>query len=292
MLAEEVETLYTQIQRAGLGDDLQVLKATLFATRLAAIIKELKVTAAPLLIALSATNIGIKRSESQSGLLPDYFVNYCESLAEGLKILMPNGNHGTRRLLALLIAQLSTALILVTTYLSANKKDLLSLDLFLQAIMSGGILVGITEVVGEICGATENTKRQVGVVITLVFLFIMIQVVAARKGNKPEEFVESLARYILPLMQEIDSLAVEKSFSIHWHKARMALEESNYEVFVDTLASFEEESCQNFKQDKPLKAYIDENDASGLHALCIRLNHYLVKGAGESLNEATGIVQG
>jgi hypothetical protein len=292
MSSKEFDQLYARFKRVSLGDDLQILGPTLQALSLAALIKELHTPAAPLLIALNGSTIGLHHEESALALLPKPIARMAQALSEGL--LEPK-NNAKITLLRLMLETLFTATIVATDHLTETE-TILTFELALRFLIKTELLNAICKILLRNCGILEKNLETAAKTVTLIFLLLAIHTVAATDRDRALTLVENLSPMLLigieqaaPFFaEEIDRRGFKEpiagTLSQAMQHAKIALEENDFASFLAVLSSIE----QKFKQSDKEKTIADFVDR-------FKVMHHLIINCltvPEDINTTTGIVQG
>lgn len=287
IVAKRLESLNTQLNRTYLGDELQILKPMLAALTLVAAAATLNPGTSPLLIGLSAANIGIEKGVEAGGALPPLLTQLRDKLSNGLSPLLPNASVGSQQLLPLLLTTgLLSTVAFTQLFHPKDTKSALPLTLALHMAISSGIVSGVSSGIVQACGADTKTKTDASNMVACSAVLLMILAAAPDNRSTAVSLTASFHPYLSKLLDNFGSLTEPNALAVSVQQARIALQQHDYEGFVQTIldasnllqASDDPETVVR-KQMNTFKDFI----STVQNALMVKQ---------EQLDNPTGIIQG
>lgn len=255
--AGQLAKLRTQLERISLGNDLQMLLATVKAMETVASALSLPNTAtAPLFVATSLASVGLFASNGSKGMLGPVYQSLLNNINSALTTgLMPLNNKAGNELLSQIIA-LSLVVFSGLGTLTVDsglglypQKDPQTLNaahtfafaIALQLAVNSGFIETFYREIIDVSGGDANAQRLGGSVLAQLAHLMIILTGSNESKTNPAQFIEEEAN---SMKQGINAAAeIEKSkqsektanAAIAIQLATLALESHDYEGFLDAL---------------------------------------------------------
>lgn len=263
-LAERLDTMHSQLQRSGLGDDLQLLNPMLKAMTIMTAALSLPHTgSASLFLGLSIASIGLK-GDSATGLTGNTFHSLTENVTNGiLASLMPNANFGERQMLQLGTTVGLAVLVAIAsrsveggigvfpegdTPTETKSAQFFAFELALLLANSSGSLNDTAKILVETSGGDDAAQAAAGPILGQLATLLMI-VAATRQGHQPlSHLVEAQRQYLEEGLSAAQQALEEKSDETERNEkasitavavklSQIALEQKEFDAFVDAYSS-------------------------------------------------------
>lgn len=242
----EIEGLYKQLTGKELGDNLQILRPTVYGMLIASACKERQSSHGSILIGLAIAGVGIRKSESALGILPESIGSIIDGLSNAINNdLLRNAEASNQQLLPLVLSVLCTVAVGgMTLLLEHHGGSLLSADLMMRIMVKSKFFYTIGKEVAKAVGANEENIEAIGGLINTLLIGMMLMTVVGQREKASSSFVNSL----LPLLkEEIGALEIcDKKLSTINVEASVLLKQmiiaiitSNASAFLKTLEAIE-----------------------------------------------------
>lgn len=239
-LAKELDQLQTQTQGRFLGDNLQTLGPMLWVLNTITAASALNTAAPALLLGLTVASLDLNKT-----LLPSSLNGLSTFVSELLlTTALPLADTGSRHLLPLLLNVLLGGAAALA--LRANPDGLLGLDLGMRLGVTSGVLQGICLGILQACG-TDGSMQKTGVeLLAGTVILTMLNVLASQNKKAAEHLAESLRQPLTACLQHLTQMMsdpalnlpnnVDKNaLNVLFQQGELALENGDFEVFVDIL---------------------------------------------------------
>lgn len=255
--AQQLVTLRSQLERISLGNDLQMLLATIKSMETVATALSLPTTAtAPLFLASSLASIGLFASDGSKGMLGPSYQSVINNLSMGLITgLMPPSNKAGNELLSMIIALSLTTFsgLGAITYdsglglypqrdtQSLNAAHTFAFDIALQLIISSRFIETFYKEMIAVSGGNLEAQ-QLGSSVLAQIAYLVIILAGANQGHtNPALLIEGEANYIN--QGTIAAFEIEKkvesektaAVAIAIQLSQLALESQDYQGFLDAF---------------------------------------------------------
>ena len=259
-LAKNLYDLNDSLNRTNLGGNLQILNSTLRAMTVSAEALSLYQTgSASLFLGLSLSSIGLKTSESESGIIGNALSKVTEGLSSGLiSSLIPPAPIANQHLLEMSLTTGFASLIGIAslaidpgfgifpskdpTYIKSSR--FFAFELALLLMNSSGVLKQVFTPLLQASGANGQATETSAEILSQVGNFLII-LAGTRDGRQnPAHLVDSTSKYLekgviaanhATNASEINDLS--NATMIALQQSQIALEAKDYEGFLDAFTN-------------------------------------------------------
>lgn len=250
LLAEDLQTLSSQLHGVSFGNDMQVLRTTVDVMALVTAALASKSAAPSLLLGLSIASTGLSETQSTGGVLSPAFTNAIGMLANGLlSTALPHADAGSRRLFPLLVGTMLIGGSTLASIAASDKEQRsLPLDLAMRLATGSGIFTEVSQGVASASGASENTKKTTGNALALTTALMMIHTASVHDKSAATSLTESLSPWLSRMLDDVEPFVghvvregeaqsdAAHAVGVVLKQGRIALNEDNPAAFVQTIS--------------------------------------------------------